>query len=222
VLFGHAPAARSFLGEIRPLFGRILRNVETCLACDLIHGGATVLGGRIANEDCQSQLLIEQGGATMKLVTDRLIMREFQERDWQAVHEWDSDPEVVRYLTFDCERTEEAARAKVSEGMATACQEPRGRYAWVIATKEHDQAIGELDLHVSTHRVSAWVAYRIHPDCRGRGYVTEALRQVLEFGFEELRLHRIKLTPDPRNPAGGREARHALRRRVPRRSLDRR
>jgi [ribosomal protein S5]-alanine N-acetyltransferase len=142
----------------------------------------------------------------MKLITDRLILREFQELDWQAVHEWDSDPEVVRFLMSDCERTEEAARAKVRAAMATACQEPRGKYAWIIGAKERDQAVGELDLNVSNSRVSAWVRYRVHPDHRGRGYVTEALRRVLQFGFEELHLHRIKLTADPRNTASLRVA----------------
>jgi RIO kinase 1 len=39
----HTPASQLIhvsLGpdEIRPLFARILRNVETCLACDLVHG----------------------------------------------------------------------------------------------------------------------------------------------------------------------------------------
>src|SRR5947209_3207317 len=104
----------------------------------------------------------------MKLVTERLILREFEEPDWQAVHEWDSDPEIVRFLTFDSEHTEEAARRRVREAMASACQEPCGRYPWVITTRQDDQAIGALDLNVSNSRVSGWVAYRLHPDHRGR------------------------------------------------------
>lgn len=34
------------------------------------------------------------------LTTECLILREFKEKDWQAVHEYASDPEVVRYLTW--------------------------------------------------------------------------------------------------------------------------
>lgn len=34
------------------------------------------------------------------LETQRLILRDFVESDWQAVHQYASDREVVRYLTF--------------------------------------------------------------------------------------------------------------------------
>jgi len=34
------------------------------------------------------------------LYTDRLILRDFEETDWLAVHEYGSDSEVVRYMPF--------------------------------------------------------------------------------------------------------------------------
>ena len=39
---------------------------------------------------------------------------------------------------------------------------------------------------------SAEVGYVLNPDYWGKGIATEALRCVLKFGFEELKLHRIE------------------------------
>ena len=34
----------------------------------------------------------------MKLETARLMLRDFEEGDWQAVHDYASDPEVLHYV----------------------------------------------------------------------------------------------------------------------------
>ena len=36
----------------------------------------------------------------MMLETERLILREFREADFEAVHEYGSDPEVVKYMLW--------------------------------------------------------------------------------------------------------------------------
>lgn len=36
----------------------------------------------------------------LPLETERLILRDFVESDWPTVHQYASDREVVRYLTF--------------------------------------------------------------------------------------------------------------------------
>jgi ribosomal-protein-alanine N-acetyltransferase len=135
------------------------------------------------------------------LTTNRLILREVEESDWTAVHAWDADPEVVRYLTWDCEHTEAATREWVRQQIAQARQQPRLDYAFVITLQEPTQPIGAIDLHLRDDQLSAWVAYRLHPAYRGRGYTTEALRRVLQFGFESLQLHRIKATVHTANVA---------------------
>ena len=51
---------------------------------------------------------------------------------------------------------------------------------------------------------SVW--YLLHPDAWGRGYAVEAVAALLEFGFGELKLHRIWADCDPRNAASCRLA----------------
>ena len=135
------------------------------------------------------------------LTTDRLLLREFQAADWKTVHEWDADPDVVRYLTWDCEHTETAARERVLQQIAQVDQKPRLDYDFVITLQETKRPIGAIDLHLREDQRSAWVAYRLYPAFRARGYATEALRCMLKFGFESLRLHRIKATVNRANIA---------------------
>ena len=140
----------------------------------------------------------------MKLTSEHIVLRPFEQEDWHAVYEWDADPDVVTYLTYSAASTQEEARAKILRYQAQADQEPRMQYAWVIALPQNNQAVGEIDLKLRPDRLSATVAYRIHPDHRGRGYTTEALRSVMRFGFETLGLHRIKGTADSGNLASRR------------------
>ena len=53
------------------------------------------------------------------------------------------------------------------------------------------------------HR-SAEVGYSLSRDCWNQGYATEALRAVLRFGFNTLRLNRIEAQHELDNPASGR------------------
>src|SRR5580704_8592106 len=43
--------------------------------------------------------------------------------------------------------------------------------------------------------------YLVHAEAWGRGIATEAARQLLDFGFGELRLHRMQASSLPENPA---------------------
>jgi ribosomal-protein-alanine N-acetyltransferase len=45
------------------------------------------------------------------------------------------------------------------------------------------------------------VGYEIARDCRAQGYMKEALTAVLEFGFNEISLHRIQAEMHPDNNA---------------------
>jgi len=51
---------------------------------------------------------------------------------------------------------------------------------------------------------SGEIGYSVHPDYWGQGVATEASGLLLKFGFEELLLHRIYATCDPRNMGSSR------------------
>ena len=66
-------------------------------------------------------------------------------------------------------------------------------YAFLIFLKENDSLIGGINLnHVCREAAQfASVGYWLDHDHQGQGYMTEALRLVVQHAFKKLKLHRI-------------------------------
>ena len=135
----------------------------------------------------------------LTLPTERLVLREFTKGDWQAVHEYASDPEVVCHVEWG-PNTEKETRDFIKRAMASYREKPRCGYQFAVILKEEDRLIGACGLHVSNrdHR-EAWIGYCFNRHYWGKGYATEAARRLVTFGFDELKLHRIFATCDPQN-----------------------
>ncbi len=135
----------------------------------------------------------------LTLPTERLVLREFTERDLQAVYEYASDSEVVRYMEWG-PNTEKETRDFIKRAMASHGEKPRRDYQLAVVLKEEDRLIGSCGLHVSNpDHQEAWIGYCFNRHFWGKGYATEAARRLVAFGFDELKLHRIFATCDPQN-----------------------
>jgi ribosomal-protein-alanine N-acetyltransferase len=128
----------------------------------------------------------------MIINTDRLLLREFVEDDWPAVLAYQSDPRYLRYYPWT-RRTATDIREFVQGFIEQQRQEPRYKYQLVIALRADGRLIGNCGIRQDTPE--SWEAdlgYELAPAHWGRGYATEAARALLRFGFEELRLHRVR------------------------------
>ncbi len=83
----------------------------------------------------------------LTLTTKHLLLRGFAKDDWQAVHEYASDPEVVRYVEWG-PNTEEETRDFIERSMASYIREPRRNYQFAVMVKEEDKLIGGCGLQV--------------------------------------------------------------------------
>lgn len=138
------------------------------------------------------------------LETERLLLREFEESDWEAVHEYGSDPEVVKYLSWG-PNTEQETRDFVARQIGSQREEPRKRYGFAVVLKAQNQLIGSVELTVlSPGNREGWIGYCFTRRFWGKGYATEAARTIIAFGFKELGLHRIFATCDVENVASAR------------------
>lgn len=66
-------------------------------------------------------------------------------------------------------------------------------HTWIIKNQATQENIGLIGLKLSNnkyHRGEVW--YKIHPDQWRQGYATEALKRVIDFGFDQHNLHRIQ------------------------------
>lgn len=138
----------------------------------------------------------------VRLRGQHVVVRELDERDIPLIHEYASDPEVTRFMTWgpNASVTETAAFARGQ--MAEARRRPRDSYELVVASAADDELVGRVRLTIESEAQRRGdLGYVVRRARWGRGYATEAARLVLGFGFETLRLHRIEATCSPENAA---------------------
>jgi ribosomal-protein-alanine N-acetyltransferase len=127
----------------------------------------------------------------MQLITERLILREFEEDDWRTILAYQSDPLYLRYNPWTY-RTELDVRQFLHGFMLWQQEQPRHKFQLAITLKEHGQLIGNCGIRMKTaYAREADIGYELDSRYWGRGYATEAALALLTFGFKDLRLHRI-------------------------------
>lgn len=130
------------------------------------------------------------------LLTKRLCLRAFSEEDAQAVYEYGSDEETLRYLLWPGVKSLEEARQAALEFQKTP-----GFYA--ITRRADGVCIGSVVINLEREHEKAGFGYALNRSCWNQGYMTEVLRAVLRFCFEELELNRVEAFHYAENRASG-------------------
>ena len=118
-----------------------------------------------------------------ELFTERLRLRYITEADTQRIFDcWASDPEVTRYMTWTAHETAETTkgymRYVLDEYKKADC------YRWGIEISATGELIGMIDV-VGYEEGSPAVGYCSGRAYWGKGYMTEALKAVCAYLFEE-------------------------------------
>jgi [ribosomal protein S5]-alanine N-acetyltransferase len=74
-------------------------------------------------------------------------------------------------------------------------------YWFVIGLHESDEIIGEVMLTEVTRSnlQGCWIGYFLDKEQNGKGYMTEAVKLVVDYAFKELALHRMEAGVMPHN-----------------------
>ncbi len=138
------------------------------------------------------------------LTSVRILLREMEERDFVDVHKYASQEKVCQYQPWG-PNTEQETVEFVKEVLEDAKKEPRSRFTYAVILQESGEMIGagELTIQDETNRVGE-IGYILNPTYWGLGLATEAAKRLIEYGMNELKLHRIYATCDPRNTASSR------------------
>ena len=140
---------------------------------------------------------------TVTLETERLILRKFTENDAEAVfRNWASDSEVTKYLTWPTHTSVDN-----SLGFMKFCvdsyQSPDS-YQWGIVLKETGELFGNISVvKVIEDLEAVELGYVIGRKYWGKGYMTEAVKAVIAFLFNEVGANRISARHDTNNIASG-------------------
>ena len=128
----------------------------------------------------------------MRLETARLILREFSADDVSAVLAYQRTPEYQRLRSRASYSTAEA-QAFVDMFIGWQSEQPRHRFQLAMSLKSDPRLIGTCGIRVKTaEQHEASLGYELDPAHWARGYATEAARRMIEFGFQELGLHRVE------------------------------
>jgi len=137
----------------------------------------------------------------MILQTERLTLRPWAEQDVDTLAEIANDREIWRNVrdTFPHPYTREAAK-----GWVKFCQSANEPHPFAIEFQ--GRLIGGIGLHPfdDVHRHSAELGYWLAKSHWGQGIATEAVRKIVEYGFQNLNLERIQAGIYDWNDASGR------------------
>lgn len=146
-------------------------------------------------------------------LTERLALRPATLDDVDAIHVYRGLPEVARHLSHDVLSRDEVA-ARVADRIERATLEAQRPCLWlVVEEREAGGIVGDAMLSLKTSdNISAvptdeWegaIGYAFDPRVHGRGYATEAARELLRIGFELLGLRRISAEAYAENAASNR------------------
>ncbi|RYX97895.1 N-acetyltransferase, partial [bacterium] len=135
------------------------------------------------------------------LETERLILRAHTKADAKALFALRSSEEVMRYIDRENPKNIEETEAKIK--LTQDGFENKTSIAWVIALKENaNEMIGEIGYYrTDLANYRAEIGYMLHPNLWRKGLISEALKEVINFGFKEMKLHSISANINPGNNA---------------------
>lgn len=129
------------------------------------------------------------------LGTGRLLLREMRVGDSYDMFEYACRSDVTRYLTWEPHPNREYTRDYLE---FISRKYRSGEFfdwalIWCADGEAEMKMIGTCGFTSFDFRNnSAEIGYVINPEYRGRGIAPEAARRVLQYGFDELGLHRIE------------------------------
>ncbi|MBX3050958.1 MAG: GNAT family N-acetyltransferase [Caldilineaceae bacterium] len=137
------------------------------------------------------------------LTTDRLVIRELDGRDIDALYAIFSHPEVMRYWAsppWTSITQAEGRLARAQEGYRS-----EEDFQWGIERKADGALLGTCSLF-SFNRPSrrCEIGYALGRPYWGQGYMGEALQALVAYAFDTLDLNRLEADIDPRNNASAR------------------
>jgi ribosomal-protein-alanine N-acetyltransferase len=134
------------------------------------------------------------------LETERLFLRRIDTIDVDAVLELRGNPQTMKYIPRPLAKTKEDALEHIA--MINEKIDDNIAINWVITLKDNPQLIGIIGHYrIQTENYRAEIGYMILPQYHGKGIAAEAIKAVVEYGFEEMQLHSIEAIIDPENQA---------------------
>lgn len=138
---------------------------------------------------------------TQSIETDRLILRKFKYEDNQDMLDyWVSDPKV-QFLYSEPVYTTYNEVKKLLD-IYISSYDNMDYYRWAIIEKDSGLCIGQIAFFlIDLKNHFGEIEYCIGSKFQKRGYGTEAIKGILDFGFNQINLHKVQVCHKENNLA---------------------
>ncbi|MCJ8167099.1 GNAT family N-acetyltransferase [Pontibacter sp. E15-1] len=129
----------------------------------------------------------------IELQTARLKLRLVKDSDLTAVHNLHLLPETDEFNTLGIPENLNETKSVINAWVIDNQKQETENYIFAIVLKTNNNFLGLIALKLGNPKYSRGeVWYKLHSNYWGNGFGTEALNRILDFGFKELKLHKIE------------------------------
>lgn len=140
---------------------------------------------------------------TIKIETERLVLRPFYETDASAMYRnWESDSKVTEFLRWQVYTNPEDVLEILQEWIESYARPDF--YQWAIVLKSINEPIGTISVVGKNEQLNiVHIGYCIGSKWWHQGITSEAFSAIIPFFFREVGVNRIESQHDPNNPNSG-------------------
>lgn len=132
------------------------------------------------------------------LETERLILNEIILEDLEVFHAMRSDIRIMNFIPGRLAKTVQDSIDVINRSHTLLAE--GNNISWGIRFKENNLLIGTIGYYrIQWPNLRGEIGYILHPDYQGKGIMTEALNEILNFGFQTMKFHTVEAVLDPEN-----------------------
>ena len=139
----------------------------------------------------------------MRLTTKRLILRDFTDRDKESLIKNINNIKVAKYMKLiPYPYTKKDAEWWINKCREESKKKQRTSYNFNIELKSQKGIIGAVGLgKIDKFNGTTTIGYWLGENYWKQGIMSEAVKEVLNFCFNKLKLRRINISASPKNKA---------------------
>jgi [ribosomal protein S5]-alanine N-acetyltransferase len=124
------------------------------------------------------------------LKSERLNLRPINLSDLNNIHQLHSLPETDEFNTLGIPENIEETKAILDQWISENHKEKNQIYTFVIEFQQQFVGLITLNLGKENYK-NAEIWYKLHTNFWNKGFATEALKTLINFAFNDLKLHRV-------------------------------
>jgi ribosomal-protein-alanine N-acetyltransferase len=127
--------------------------------------------------------------------TDRLIIRKHKDTDWKDLYEYLSLKEIYIFEPGEPITKEDSKKIIIERSI--------GNSFYAVVLKDENKMIGHLYFNQTEPKeYLTWeLGFIFNPNYQKRGFCTEASKKIIQYGFDNLNIHKVVSYCNPKNIA---------------------